>query len=74
MPRIYTSASDPIDYCLKCFPSERVAIHNFGNVGNGPDGRGNCFCYDADHPDYSCEGYTCEKCKRVLTEVDDFID
>ncbi len=34
MPRIFTSASDPIDFCSKCFP----------------DNRGDCFGYDHIHP------------------------
>lgn len=52
MPRIYTSQSDPLDFCLACFPSEDEAREQYGNLGDGPDGRGNCFSYEEGaHPD-----------------------
>ncbi|ARQ95242.1 hypothetical protein [Bradyrhizobium phage BDU-MI-1] len=70
MPRIYSSCSDPIDFCKKCFPHEDEAIDQFGDVGDGPDGRGNCFDYDSDHPPYGGEGYTCEECGKELTDED----
>ena len=70
MPRIYTSASDPLDFCRPHFPSEATAMKRYGHVGDGPDGRGNCFGYDAEHPDYEGEGYHCRTCKKVLTEQD----
>ena len=44
--RIYTSQSEPLDFCKECAPSERHAMEEFGNCGDGPDGRGNCFGYD----------------------------
>lgn len=72
MPRIYTSASDPIDFCKKCFPTEAIAEVRYGNVGNGPDDRGNCFGYDEDHPDYAGEDYKCEQCRKRLTDRDNF--
>lgn len=71
MPRIYDSTSSPIDYCRKCFPkTEEEALELHGNQGDGPDGRGNCFGWDEDHPDYDGEDYTCEKCRRRLTSRD----
>ena len=66
MPRIYDGNSDPYDYCLRCFPSEAQAVKKHG-AGEGPDGRGNCFSYNDDHPDYDGEDYKCEKCRKSLT-------
>ncbi len=71
MPRIYDSTSSPLDFCKKHFPSERTAIARYGNVGDGPDGRGNCFGYNDDHPPYAGEDYKCETCNKPLTENDD---
>lgn len=70
--RIYTSASDPLDFCLRHAPTEEAAEKRYGNVGDGPDGRGNCFAYDAEHPAYSDldDDYRCVQCKRVLTDAD----
>ena len=71
MPRIYTSRSEPIDYCQDCFPHEAKAEEAFGDIGDGPDGRGNCFAYDAEHPDYEGDPfYKCETCGRQLTAAD----
>jgi hypothetical protein len=71
MPRIYTSASDPLDFCTRCFPkTEEAAFAKYGNVGDGPDGRGNCFGYDDGHPPYEFEEYDCETCGRRLKEKD----
>jgi len=70
MPRIYSSVSDPIDFCRDCFPSEDEAEEKYGNVGDGPDGRGNCFSYDDMHPDYGGEAYHCEDCNKILTDED----
>lgn len=72
MPRIYTSANDPLNFCQGCFPSEQKADEEYGHVGDGPDGRGNCFDYDADHPDYGCEDYRCHKCGRKLKSKDNY--
>ncbi len=72
MPRIYTSCNDPLDFCMKCFPSEAKALERYGNVGDGPDGRGNCFDWDADHPDYEFSGYKCKSCRKLLTEADNY--
>ena len=72
MPRIYDSANNPLDFCKPHFPSETVAEAKYGDVtktGEGPDGRGNCFTYEADHPDYDGLGYRCETCKRTLTNA-----
>ncbi len=72
MPRIYCSRSDPHDFCRACFPkTELLAFELFGGLGDGPDGRGNCFGYDAEHPPYVDENYPCEKCGGLLGEVDD---
>lgn len=71
MPRIYTSCSDPIDFCKKCFPkTEEKAFKLYGNVGDGPDNRGNCFGYESEHPDYDGENYRCEKCSVELDSTD----
>lgn len=71
MPRVYTSASDPLDFCKDCFPeTEEEAFRLYGDLGDGPDERGNCFGYDCDHPDYVSEGYNCYICKEPLEEDD----
>ncbi|WP_439398571.1 hypothetical protein ACRQ5Q_14735 [Bradyrhizobium sp. PMVTL-01] len=70
MPRIYTSCSDPLDFCRECFPSEDEAEDAYGNLGDGQDGRGNCFGYNEDHPDYEDTDYRCETCKTPLTAKD----
>jgi len=70
--RIYTSTSDPIDFCKRCFPKNiPSAFKHYGNMGDGPDGRGNCFDYESDHPAYEGEDYHCEKCRKLLTSRDD---
>lgn len=66
MPRIYTSQSDPIDFCAEHFPDQDFAFDLYGNLGDGPDGRGNCFSWDDDHPAYEPEHYFCEVCGRPL--------
>ncbi|MGJ4945149.1 hypothetical protein ACQR1W_31630 [Bradyrhizobium sp. HKCCYLS1011] len=68
--RIYTSCSDPIDFCKRCAPDEDEAQERYGNLGDGPDGRGNCFGYDDDHPPYGGENYTCAECGEELTDED----
>ena len=73
MPRIYTSANDPIDFCQRHFPkTEAEAEARYGNLGDGPDGRGNCFAYDAEHPNYGGEDYRCHDCRKELTEKDNY--
>lgn len=71
MPRVRDSQSNPIDFCKKHFPGEDFAFYLYGNLGDGPDGRGNCFGWDDDHPSYYPEDYTCEQCGVGLTEEDD---
>lgn len=71
MPRIYTSRSDPLDFCKRCYPkTEAAARRLYSDVGDGPDGRGNCFGYDAEHPAYEDEDYCCETCSKQLDEGD----
>lgn len=72
MPRIYASNNDPVDFCRDCFPSEDEAIEEYGGKGDGPDGRGNCFGWDAEHPPYGDEDYRCEQCGSVLTDDDNY--
>lgn len=74
MPRVFTSSNDPLDFCRYCFPTERQALSKYGNVGDGPDGRGNCFAYDAEHPDYEGEGYVCYRCRHELDRTDNDAD
>lgn len=66
MPRIYDSTNDPLDFCLTCWPSEGAAEFFYKYLGDGPDGRGNCFGYDEDHPDYEGEMYVCRTCRMPL--------
>jgi len=74
MPRICDSTSGPIDFCKRCFPSETTAKKLYYNLGDGPDGRGNCFDYDACHPDYEGDDYKCSKCGKPLTSNDENAD
>lgn len=73
MPRIYTSESNPLDFCRICFPSLVDALEDYGDLGDGPDGRGNCFGYACPHPPYGdTDGeYACEDCGKLLTDRDD---
>lgn len=74
MPRIFDSGNDPFDFCKSCYPKTETQAENlYGNErisGLGPDGRGNCFSYDTEHPDYQDEGYKCIICASVLTRND----
>lgn len=71
MPRIYNSRSEPLDFCQRCFPkTEAEAYEVYGKLGDGPDGRGNCFSYDDEHPDYDYCDYICENCGMVLRNED----
>ena len=73
MPRIYDSTSDPLDFCQRDFPkTEEAARAKYGNVGDGPDGRGNCFSYDDEHPDYEDDDYRCHTCGKRLTAKDNY--
>jgi hypothetical protein len=83
MPRIYDSQNNPVDLCAKCFPTEELAVKQYGNLGDDPD-NGNGFGYDCSHPCYEWEAtndgfdngeisphaYECEKCSKVLRKVD----
>lgn len=64
--RIYASNNDPIDFCDTCSPNETEALERFGNWGDGPDNRGDCFAYDADHPSYDENDYFCFGCHVAL--------
>jgi hypothetical protein len=72
MPRVRDSASDPHDFCRRCMPTAAEAEARFGAVGDGPDGRGNCFNYDEEHPPFAEEEYKCEGCGKRLTARDDY--
>lgn len=74
MPRIYDGRSDPYDYCAKCFPKTEAAAQRIHGTGEGPDGRGNCFSYDAEHPPYDDTGYRCHKCNKRLSGKDDYLN
>lgn len=73
MPRIYSSCNDALDFCKRCFPkNETQGFVEFGSLGDGPDDRGNCFCYNADHPEYDGDPiYSCYKCGVLLREKDE---
>jgi len=73
MPRIYTSASDPVDFCRECFPDLEDAQETYGleAEGEGPDDRGDCFAYEAEHPPYDECDYDCEICGERLGDDDD---
>lgn len=69
MPRIYTSQSDALDFCVQCFPMrESEAFAEYGDRGDGPDGRGNCFSWNDEHPDYGGDDYRCHGCGCRLSE------
>lgn len=68
MPRIYGSNNDPWDYCAPCFPPEEDDRHH--DDGDGPDGRGDCYSWNAEHPAYGGEDYVCTSCREPLTDED----
>lgn len=70
MPRVYASNNDPYDFCRRCFPTEARAEAEYGNLGDGPDDRENCFGWNAEHPDYEDETYCCDDCGRQLKAAD----
>jgi hypothetical protein len=72
MPRVYASNNDPIDFCDEHFPTLEKARAAYGAMGDGPDGRGSCFTWDADHPDYMSDGdmYRCITCGIPLDRGD----
>jgi len=73
MPRIYSTASNPYDFCKAHMPPTEEAARAMPllNDGDGPDGRGDCFGYDAEHPEYDGEAYTCTTCGKPLTDATD---
>ena len=68
--RIYTTSSSPLDYCRLCAPADTPGTKLAHTDGPGPDGRGDCYGYDAEHPDYDGEFYRCHQCRRPLTQGD----
>jgi hypothetical protein len=74
MPRVYTSQSDPLDFCLEHFPLEWVAEIEYSSLGDGPDGRGNCFSWNDEHPDYDYPEYVCCVCGKKLTDEDAYFE
>jgi len=68
MPRIYDSESNPVDYCRRCFPKTEAKAYAIHGGGEGPDDRGDCFAYDAEHPDYADDPdmYRCYVCNKEL--------
>jgi hypothetical protein len=71
MPRVYTSENDALDFCSRHMPGEAKARVLFGNKGDGPDGRGNCFEHGAEHPPYDDEMYRCHTCGCRLGDKDE---
>ena len=73
MPRIYASNNDPYDLCRRCWPKkEEDAEVLYRNNGTGPDGRGDCFTYDADHPPYGGDMIRCDVCGKLLIDRDNW--
>lgn len=74
MPRICKSDNEPVDVCLSCWYNGdgcyARAKELFGNIGDGPDGRGNCFERDVEHPPYDSADYRCVFCGKKLTIQD----
>ena len=70
MPRIFASDNSPIDFCRPCFPTKEEAAQRYGDIGDGPDGRGNCFGYDDEHPDYTLDPHHCADCNVKLRKAD----
>jgi hypothetical protein len=72
--RIYKSNNEFVDYCDGCCPSESEAFELYGDMGDGPDDRGNCFAYDAAAPyydGYAMPGeYSCLTCGISLDPED----
>jgi len=72
MPRIYARNNDPLDFCRAHMPTRDVAEVLYGGaiVGDGPDGRGDYYDYDAEHPNYDWDTVYCERCDVLLGERD----
>lgn len=71
MPRLFTSKNEPMDFCRHCWPDLATAERHFATGEEGPDGRGDCFDYDTEHPPYDDEIYTCCACECDLNEDDE---
>lgn len=69
MPRIYTSANVPLDFCRKHYPNKEYAERRFADMGRGSDGE-NRFEYGADHPAYGLGDYACHLCGKRLVNGD----
>ena len=68
--RIRTSANDPLDFCARHAPGPVLAARRYDSgQPDGPDGRGNCYVYDDEHPDYDGE-HRCAICRCVLGDHD----
>ena len=69
--RVVKSNNEPIDFCKDCRPNKWDAYNEYGhNQEVGPDGRGNCYAYDAEHQDYTLDWYKCAICGVLLDETD----
>lgn len=68
--RIYTSSNAPRDYCRDCVPDDDAETRARHTDGEGPDGRDDCYAYDAEHPPYHEELIHCATCGDELTEED----
>lgn len=70
MPRLIDSQANPHDFCNFCFYAfEDEHEETYSNLGDGPDGRGNCYAFDVDHPPYEHD-YVCEQCNSTLGAED----
>jgi len=71
MPRLTASNANVYDFCVECFPTYKQAVEGYGDLGDGPDERGNCFFMDdEEHPTYEYTDYKCEICGKPLTQED----
>jgi hypothetical protein len=63
--RIYKGNNVPLDFCDNCAPSEALADALYSD-GIGPDGRDDCYAYDAEHPSYDSGEFYCHGCRERL--------
>lgn len=69
--RVRTSSNEPLDFCRFCRPSEARAVREYSDPAKaGPDGRGDCFAFDDDHPEYEGADVRCVTCGWELTNED----
>ena len=69
--RVITSENYFYDFCQDHRPRETLAKNLFDSGDEGPDGRGNCYAYDAEHPPYDRgEYYYCFVCGELLGDGD----